>query len=431
MSLGLWVLVLVFAGGVLVRFPIAHAMMASGICYLIVTHQDVGLIVDQVLTTMLTMYVLLAIPMFILAANLMNAATVSERLWTAADALVGRWRGGLGHVTVLVSIAFSSMSGSAVSDAAGPGMVSVRMMRDVGKYPAGFSVALVAAAAAIAPIIPPSIALVIYALLSNTSVGALFLGGVIPGLLMGLALMIAVWFLAGRMHLAPGKIVPMRQVPCALARAAVPMTLPVVLLGGIWGGVFTPTEAAAVAGFYALFLGGVVYRRIGFRSFVNVVHESVHASTTVMLLVAGAFVVNYAITNERLADHFALLFQSADLSPTGFLLLVNVAFLILGCFLDTAVLLLVFVPVLLPSAKALGVDLVHFGVVATVNFMIGMITPPYGLLLFVLSSLTKVPIGEIVSAIWPFLATLVAALLLMVLVPETVTWLPRAFGFRL
>ncbi|HEX2116018.1 MAG TPA: TRAP transporter large permease subunit, partial [Alphaproteobacteria bacterium] len=204
MTTGLWVLVAVFAGGMLVRFPIAHTMMASGICYLVVTKQDIGLLVDQVLTTMLTMYVLLAIPMFIFAANLMNAATVSERLWNAADAIAGRWRGGLGHVTVLVSVAFSSMSGSAISDAAGPGMVSVRMMRDVAKYPPGFSVALVAAAATIAPIIPPSIALVIYALLSNASVGALFLGGVVPGLLMAMACMLVVAIAARRLNLPRG-----------------------------------------------------------------------------------------------------------------------------------------------------------------------------------------------------------------------------------
>jgi C4-dicarboxylate transporter DctM subunit len=429
-TFGLWVLVAVFAGGMLVRFPIAHTMMASGICYLIVTKQDVGLLVDQVLTSMLTMYVLLAIPMFIFAANLMNAATVSERLWNAADAVAGRWRGGLGHVSVLVSVAFSSMSGSAISDAAGPGMVSVRMMRDVAKYPAGFSVALVAAAATIAPIIPPSIALVIYALLSNASVGALFLGGVVPGLLMAIACMVVVAISARRLNLPRGSVVPLREVPCALARAFVPMTLPAVLLGGIWGGIFTPTEAAAVAAFYALMLGAFVYRKISLRNFIAAVHESVTASSTVMLLVAGAFIINYAITNEQLSDKFALMFQRADLSQTEFLLLVNVAFLILGCFLDMAVLLLVFVPILLPAARALGIDLVHFGVVATVNFMIGMITPPYGVLLFVLSSLTKVPVGEVVRAIWPFVLTLVAALMIMVFVPETVTWLPRAFGFR-
>ena len=430
MSAGLWTLVAVFVIGVLLRYPIAHAMFASGICYLVVSGQQIGLIVDQVLTTMLTMYVLLAIPMFIFAANLMNAATISDRLWSAADALVGRWRGGLGHVTVLVSVAFSSMSGSAISDAAGPGMVSVRMMRDVAKYPPGFSVALVAAAATIAPIIPPSIIMVIYALLSNASVGALFLGGVMPGLLMAVALMAAVALAGRRLNLPRGEVVALRQVPCRLAKAAIPMSLPVVLLGGIWGGFFTPTEAAAVAGLYALLLGIFLYRRIKVKQFVGIVHESVSATSTVMLLIAGAFIVNYAITNEQVADHLARLFQPAQLSKVEFLLLVNAAFLILGCFLDTAVLLLVFVPVLLPSARALGVDLVHFGVVVTVNMMIGMITPPYGLLLLVMSSLVKVPIGEIVRAIWQFIVPLVIVLFVLIAVPETVIWLPHLFGFR-
>src|ERR1044071_1096275 len=208
------------------------------------------------------------------------------------------------------------------------------------------------------------------------------------------------------------------------------MTLPAILLGGIWGGFFTPTEAAAVAGLYALLLGVLVYRKINVRQFTAIVHESVTATSTVMLLIAGAFIVNYAITNEQIADRFAQLFQSAQLSRLQFLLLVNFAFLILGCFLDTAVLLLVFVPVLLPSARALGVDLVHFGVVLTVNMMIGMITPPYGLLLLVLSSLVKVPIGEIVRAIWQFIVPLVIVLALLVVFPETVTWLPNMFGYR-
>lgn len=429
MTLGLWVLVGLFVAGLVLRVPLAHTMIASGIGYLIATRQDVGLLVDQILTTMLTMYVLLAIPMFIFAANMMNAATVSDRLWGAADALVGRFRGGLGHVTVLVSAAFSSMSGSAVSDAAGPGLVSVRMMREVGRYPRGFAAALAAAAATTGPIIPPSIALVIYALLSGTSVGALFLGGIIPGLVMVAAMMAVVAIQARRLDLPRGDALARREVLRRLARAGVPMTLPVVLLGGIWGGVFTPTEAAAVAGFYALLLGALWYRAVGLRSFMAVVHESVSQSSSVMLLVAGAFVINYAITNEQLSDRFAQLFQAADLSPLGFLLLVNLAFLVLGCFLDIAVLLLVFVPVLLPGAKALGVDLVHFGVVVTVNFMIGMITPPYGLLLFVMSSLTRVPIKEVVAAVWPFIIALAAALLVMVLVPGTVTWLPRQFGF--
>jgi len=248
--------------------------------------------------------------------------------------------------------------------------------------------------------------------------------------LMAVALMAVVALTAPRLNLPRGNAVPLRDVPCAFARAFWPMTLPAVLLGGIWGGFFTPTEAASVAAAYALLLGAIFYRKIGLRSFFNVVHESTRQSSTVMLLVAAAFMINYAITNERLADNFAQLFIAAQLSPTEFLLLVNVAFLVLGCFLDTAVLLLVFIPVLLPTARQLGIDLVHFGVIATVNFMIGMITPPYGLLLFVMSSLTKVPLGDIVRAIWPFVAALVAALLVMVYVPETVIWLPRAFGFK-
>lgn len=429
MSLGLWMLVAVFAGLLLLRAPVAHAMFAAGIAYLLVTGQDVGILVDQVLTSMLTMYVLLAIPMFILAANLMNAATVSERLFGAANALVGRLRGGLAHVTILVTATFSSMSGSAVSDAAGPGLVSVRMMRQVGAYPRGFAAALAASAATTGPIIPPSIALVIYALLSSTSVGALFLGGLVPGLLMVVAMMSVVAVQARRLRLPPGEVLGVRQILRQLARAIVPLSLPALLLGGIWGGIFTPTEAAAVAGFYALLLGILVYRTIGPASFGRLVNESMVQSASVMLLVAGAFIMNYAVTNEQVATRFAMMFAQLDLGATGFLVLVMVTFLVLGCFLDISVMLLVFVPVLLPTAKALGIDLVHFGVVVTVNFMIGMITPPYGVLLFVMSSLTGTPIQEVVAAVWPFVLALAVALFVMVLLPGTVLWLPHAFGF--
>ncbi len=429
MSAGLWALVAVFVIGGILRVPIALAMMAAGIAYLWTTGQDIGLAVDQIMNQMFGMYVLLAVPMFILAANVMNAATISDRLWSAAEVFVGRLRGGLAHVTILVSVVFSGISGSAVTDAAGPGMLAIRMMRDVSRYPAGFSAALVAAASTIAPIIPPSIPMVLYALLSGASVGALFLGGVVPGLLMALSLMAMVTIVAGRYGLPAGRAVPLAEMPGVLGRAIVPMTLPVVLLGGLFSGVFTPTEAAAVAALYAILLGAFVYRAMGVRTLLAVMLESARQSTVVMLLIASAFVINYAVTAEHLAQNLANAVQAMALSPLGFLLVVNVMFLILGCFLDASVMLLVFVPVLLPTARALGLDLVHFGVVVIVNFMIGLITPPYGLLLFVLSALAKVPFAEIARDTWVFVLPLVVVLLLITVFPELVLFLPRRLGF--
>jgi tripartite ATP-independent transporter DctM subunit len=429
MTTGLWTLLLVVVVGGVLRLPLALVMFASGAAYLFTTRQDIGLLVGQVMNQMTAMYVLVAIPMFILAANVMNAASISDRLWAAANALVGRFRGGMGHVTVLVSMIFSSMSGSAVTDAAGPGLVATRMMREIGKYPPGLACAITAAAATIAPVIPPSIPLVIYALLSGASIGALFLAGLVPGILMGGALMIAIALIARRKALPVGETVPLAEIPRVFSKAALSLTLPVVLLGGIWSGIFTPTEAAAVAAFWALLLGVLVYRRISFSILGGIFEESARQSATTMLLIASAFILNYAIANERLADNLVAWITAQQLTPMQFMMAVNLFFLVLGCFLDGAVMMLVFVPLLIPSAKALGIDLTYFGIIVTLNFMIGLITPPYGLLLFVMSSLTRVPLTAIIREIWPFVLVLAVLLALLTFVPGITLFLPRLFGY--
>jgi tripartite ATP-independent transporter DctM subunit len=428
-SLGLWALVGVFVTLAVLRVPIALAMFSAGMAYLWVSGQDIGLVVDQTMNTLQGLSILLAVPMFILAANVMNAATISERLWAAAEALVGRFRGGLAHVTVLVSVVFSGMSGSAVTDAAGPGMLALRMMRDVSKYPAGFSAAIIAASATIAPIIPPSIPMILYALLSGASIGALFLAGVVPGLLMAGSLMVAVAVVARARGLPKGEAQPLRAVLLALRRAVLPMTLPAVLLGGLFSGIFTPTEAAAVAALYALLLGFTVYRNLGLRVLFAVFLESARQTAVVLMLIASAFLVNYAITVEQVAQGIAGFVAGAELGPTGFLLGVAALLLILGLFLDASVILLVFIPLLLPAARAVGVDLVHFGIVALLNLMIGLITPPYGLLLFVMAALGRLPLIEIVREIWIFVIPLVAVVLLLILVPGLALFLPRLAGW--
>jgi tripartite ATP-independent transporter DctM subunit len=429
MSIAIWAMCGTFVVAAILRFPISLMMFACGLVYLIISKQDLGLIVDQTLNSTFQLYVLLAVPMFILAGNVMNAATISERLWAAADAMIGRARAGLGHVTVLMNVVVSSMSGSAVSDAAGAGMVAIRMMVKVGKYPAGFAVALTAAASCLGPIIPPSIPMVIYAFLSNASVGALFLGGIVPGLLMAISLMVFIALIAQRRGLPFGQAVPLREIPRVLARAAIPMTLPIVLLGGIWGGIFTPTESAAVAAFWAMLIGIAIYRNLGIKTLAAVFAVSVRQSTVVMLLIVSSFIVNFALEREGVATGLANWIQSMGLSPLGFLLVVNIIFLVLGTVLDGAVMLLVFVPVLIPAAKALGIDLVHFGVVAILNFMIAMITPPYGLILFVLSSLTGVPLREINREIWQFCVVLTIVLFALAAFPVLTLGLPRLFGY--
>jgi tripartite ATP-independent transporter DctM subunit len=429
MTTALWALVAVLAGGMLMRLPIGFSMIASGIAYLVVKRQDLGLVAEQIGNGLYNSYVLLAVPLFVLAANVMNAGTVSERIFDFCRILVGRLRGGLAQVDVLVSVIFSGMSGSAIADAAGPGLVTIRQMLKKPEYSPGFAGAVVVASATLGPIIPPSIPMVIYGLVSGASVGALFLGGVVPGALMALLMMGVVHVIATRRGMPREARVPWREWPAVLFRGALPLSMPVVLLGGIYSGAFTPTEAAAVAAFHALVLAGLVYRALPPRVLYGVVLESARASAVITIILAGSFMLNYAFTAEGVPQSLAAWVDALHLSPLAFLLMVNLLFLVLGCFLDVSVLLLVFVPMLLPSVKALGIDLVHFGVLVVLNMMIGLIHPPFGMLLFVTKALTGIPIGAMMKEGWPFIVMLLALLLAMTVFPQIVLWLPQTMGY--
>ena len=430
MSSALWALVGVLVAGFLLRAPIGFSMIVSGVAYLAVKGQDIGLVAEQILNSLYNSYVLLAVPLFILAANVMNAGTVSDRIFDFCRILVGRLRGGLAQVDILVSVVFSGMSGSAIADAAGPGLVTIKQMLKKPEYSPGFAGAVVVASATIGPIIPPSIPLVIYALVSGASVGALFLAGVVPGLLMAVVLMIAVHIIATRRNMPREEPIPLAEWPGILFRGALPLSLPVVLLTGIYTGVFTPTEAAAVAALHALILAGIVYRALSWKTLFGVVLESTRASAVITLIIAGAFMMNYAFTAEGVPMMVAAWVTDMQLSKVQFLLLVNLLFLILGCFMDVSVLLLVFVPILLPIAKVLGVDLVHFGVVVVLNMMIGLIHPPFGMLLFVTNALTGISIRDMMREGWLFLVMLLILLLTITLVPEIVLWLPQSMGYK-
>lgn len=430
MTLGILVLICVLVAGMLLRMPIGFSMLASGIAYLLVKRQDLGLVAEQVSNGLYNSYVLLAVPLFVFAANIMNAGTVSERIFDFCRILVGSMRGGLAQVDILVSVVFSGMSGSAIADAAGPGLVTIRQMLKKPEYPRGFAGAVVVASATIGPIIPPSIPMIIYALVSGASVGALFLGGLIPGLLMALVMMVVVHFIAVKRNMPREAPIPLREWPTILFRGALPLSMPIVLLGGIYSGAFTPTEAAAVAALHALILAAVVYRGLTWRSFWGVVMESTRGSAVITMILAGSFVLNYAFTAEGVPQAMAVWVEGMHLSSIMFLLMVNMMFLVLGCFLDVSVLLLVFVPMLLPAARLLGIDLVHFGVVVVLNMMIGLITPPFGMLLFVTKALTGIPIGEIVREGWLFLVMLLVLLLALTLFPQIVLWLPQTMGYK-
>src|SRR5690349_6492437 len=285
MTHSIWVLVGVLAGGLLLRMPIGFSMIAAGIGYLVAKGQDVGLVAEQIGNGLYNSYVLLAVPMFVLAANVMNAGTVSERIFDFCRIVVGRMRGGLAQVDILVSVVFSGMSGSAIADAAGPGLVTIRQMLKKPEYSPGFAGAVVVASATLGPIIPPSIPMVIY---------ALFSGGVVPGALMALLMMAVVHFIAVKRDMPREPKVPRSEWPSILFRGALPLSMPLVLLGGIYSGIFTPTEAAAVAACHALILAAVVYRALSWRALFGVVLESTRASAVITMVLAGSFMLNYA-----------------------------------------------------------------------------------------------------------------------------------------
>ncbi len=410
--------------------PIAFSIIISTIVYLIAGAQDIALAGEQILQGLYSSFILLAVPLFIVAANIMNAGTISERLLNFCVVTVGRFRGGLGHVNVVASLIFSGMSGSAIADAAGIGKIIINMMTKGDRYPAGYAAAITAASAVIGPIIPPSIPMVLYALISNSSIGYLFLGGIIPGFVIGAALMTLNYVIATKRGFAQETAVPIREIPGHTLNAFPALLMPAILLYGIYGGVTTPTEAAAVAAAYALVLAAFFYRALSFSSLYNILVESVRSSAAVGLVIGGALVMNYIVASENIPNMLASELVGLDVHPLVFLLGVNVLLLLLGCVLDATTIILVILPLFLPTCRELGIDLVHFGVVAVVNSMIGLITPPYGILLFVINAVSNIPLGEIISEIWGFLAVLIASLLLLILIPDIVLWLPRMFGYQ-
>jgi C4-dicarboxylate transporter, DctM subunit len=422
--------VLAIVGLSLLGLPIGHAMIAGSVLYLWTKGLDLGTAAEQLLNGMYTSYLLLAIPLFILAAEFMNSGSIMDRLLRFCNALVGRWRGGLAQVNVFQSIIFASMSGSALADAAASGRLMQTLMTKDGRYPASFAAALTAVSSVIGPIIPPSIPLVLYALVSDTSIGYLFLAGVVPGLLLGGVQMSLIAAIARRRGFPVEPAVPLRELPRVTWEALPALLMPVILLGCLYSGITTPTEAAAAAAAYALLISAFLYRSVRWRDLYDSLLTSARTTISIGMLIAGALVFNYVITIENIPKSLAALMKAAELSPLGFLLMANLLLLALGCLLEGTTILLVIVPVLLPTAQALGVDPVHFGVVAVVNIMIGLVTPPYGLLLFMMMKIAGVPLKDLVREVLPFLGVMLGALALVTLVPDLVLFLPRLFGYK-
>ena len=423
LSLGL-ITVLAFMG-----LPMGVSMITGSILYLLMRGQDMGIAAEQLLNGMYTNYIMLAVPLFILAAEIMNSGSLSTRLLNWCNAVVGRFRGGLAQVNILQSIVFAGMSGSAIADAAGSGKMMQYMMTKDGKYTPSYAAALTAVTAVIGPIIPPSIPMVLYALVADTSIGYLFLGGVVPGLLMAGVMMLQVAITARIRNFPVEEPVPLRQLPRMTWQALPVLLMPAVLMFGIYGGVTTPTEAAAVAAFYALIVSVFIYRAVKLPDLYNSVLTSAKTTASIGMLIAGALVFNYVVTIENIPRTISATLLAWDLDPVMFLIAVNILLLLIGCVLEGTTILLVIVPVLIPTAQALGIDMVHFGVVVVVNIMLGLITPPYGLLLFIMTRIANTPMRALVADVAPFLVGLIIALFVFTFVPDTVLWLPKLFGY--
>jgi tripartite ATP-independent transporter DctM subunit len=414
----------------LAGLPVAYAMIGGSILWLAMKGLDMGTAAEQLLNGMMGSQLLLAIPLFILAAEFMNSGPIMDRLLRFCNALVGRFRGGLAQVNVVQSIIFASMSGSALADAAASGKLMQSLMTRDGKYPPAFAAALTCVSSVIGPIIPPSIPLVLYALVSDTSVGYLFLGGIVPGLLLGVVQSALVAAVAKRRRFPVEERVPLRELPRVTWEAMPALLMPVILLGCMYSGITTPTEAAAVAAAYALAVSALLYRSVNLRDVYHSLVNSSRVTVSIGMLIAGALVFNFVITSENIPKTLSAALATYQLSPLMFLISVNVLLIVLGCFLEGTTIILVILPVLAPTATALGIDLVHFGVMCIVNIMLGLVTPPYGLLLFMMNKIANVSLADLVREVMPFLFVMIGALAAIMLFPDLTLFLPRLLGYK-
>jgi len=366
---------------------------------------------------------LLAIPFFILAGNLMNTGGITDRLVRFARAMVGHITGGLAHVVVVSNMIMAGMSGSGVADAAGSGTILIPAMKKAG-YSVPFSAAIVGAAGTIGPIIPPSIPFVVYGSIASVSIGRLLLGGAIPGILMGIMLMIFVYIIAKKRRYPSEPKASWGELLRAGLRAIPPLGMPVIIVGGIIAGIMTPTEAAVAGAAYAFVLGFFIYREITWAEIPKIVFESVIGTASIVIIMSAAQPFSWILTYELAPQKILSLFEHVEMSPWLILLIINGAMFVIGCFMETLSVMIMSVPLLLPLLNHAGVDLVHFGVFFVLNVMIGSITPPVGTVMYVVCGLNKVPIVEFAKEVWPFVIALVLSLLIVTYVPILSLWLP-------
>lgn len=424
MSLPLIVFLIVFALVFVLRMPIPMGLMVACIFYFMVSGDPVKMVAQQTLKTFYTNYTIIAVPLFVFAANVMNSGKVTDKVFGFAKGFVGRFKGGLGHVNVLASLVFSGMTGSAIADASGLGKMEIDSMRAEG-YDDGFSCAITAASATIGPVFPPSIPMVIYSMLSGASVGALFMGGMVPGVLLAVALMLYVAYIAHKRNYPRSEKVGFRAF-LRYTVAAIPAILtPVILLVGIYTGVMTPTEAGAVAGLYAMLIAIFAYRMLTWEGLKGVLKDTVRSVGSVSLMIGAATCISYIVAREQIAVRLGEFILGLTTDRNLFLLIVNLSILLLGMFIDTSVIQVVFIPILIPVARALGIDMVHFGLICVLNMMIGLSTPPFGMLLFITSGISGTPLKDVIKEIWLPLGVMLAVLVIVTYFPDVVLFLPR------
>tara|TARA_R110002126_G_scaffold163655_1_gene311536 strand:+ start:2444 stop:3721 length:1278 start_codon:yes stop_codon:yes gene_type:complete len=404
--------------------PVAVALGVSSLVFIMLDGLP-SVVVLHNMVNGINSFPLIAVPFFIMAGHLMNTAGITTKIFAFARSAVGWMYGGLGHVNVGASVIFAGMSGAAVADAGGLGNIEIKAMREAG-YDTDFSVGITAASSTIGPIIPPSLPLVVYGVIADTSIGQLFAAGLIPGLIMAFALMIMVAFYSKLRNYPRDEKFIFSKFLTSFGHAILPLFTPIIIVGGILTGIFTPTEAAIAAVAYAMLLGLVVYRTLTWRGIIRVSMDTVETTASIMMIVAASAIFAWILTANQVAEMFATELLSFTDNKTAILLIMMLIVLIVGCFMETIAAITILTPVLLPIAMTVGVDPVHFGIILILNLMIGLLTPPVGMVLYVLSKVSDVPFEKCVTATAPFLVPLIAVLLLLTFIPEISMWLPTA-----
>ena len=425
MNWGVLVLFVTLAVCFIIRMPISFSMMVAPIVYFLVANPNrLNSLYTVITGNMIAGFTMLAAPLFVFMANVLNESEITDKMFNFCNGLLGRMKGGTAQVNVLISLIFSGMTGSAIADASGIGLMEIQQMKKEG-YDAEFSCAITAASATIGPIFPPSIPMVIYGMLSGASVGKLFMGGMVPGVLLAVLLMVYVFFISHKRSYPSGVIMSLRQFLRATLIALPALLTVILLLWGIYGGVCTPTEAGALASAYALLIGFLVYRSLGWEKLKVILVKTASNTATLALLCGSAYLFSYVVALEKIPATVASFVTGICPNKYIFLLVVNIVFLLLGCVLDVSTIQLVFVPMVLPLVKAFGIDLIHFGVVICLNMMIGLSTPPFGMLLFIVSGLGKTKIAGVIKEILPMVIIMIALLFLCTYVPSIVMFLPN------